>query len=67
MLVAEWDFDVEKEVAREEGMEMGLEMGWEKGLREAHLKDAKTMRNEGIDVNTVARITGLTVNDVLKL
>jgi predicted transposase/invertase (TIGR01784 family) len=38
-----------------------------KGELKANRKNAQAMKNEGIDVNTIARITGLTVDDVLKL
>jgi predicted transposase/invertase (TIGR01784 family) len=36
-------------------------------IREGILKTAKAMQNEGMDVNTIARITGLTVDDILKM
>ncbi|MDR2577343.1 MAG: hypothetical protein LBC70_00835 [Chitinispirillales bacterium] len=63
MLVAEWDFDVEKEVAWEEGMIKGMEKGMVKGKVEI----AKAMRAKGMDVNTIAELTKLTVDDILRM
>jgi predicted transposase/invertase (TIGR01784 family) len=46
-----------------QGVKQGIKQGVEQGI----LKTARAMQNEGMDVNTIARITGLTVDDVLKL
>ena len=59
MLHQEWKLSEAVLVAKEEGME--------EGAKKALLKVAKTMRNDGIDVDTTARLTGLTVDDILWL
>jgi predicted transposase/invertase (TIGR01784 family) len=44
-----------------------LAEGLEKGIEEERKKNAKAMKAEEIDVNTIARVTGLTVDDILKM
>ena len=43
----------------EQGLEQGLEQGIEQGIEKAKYEDAKNMLKEGIDVDVVARVTGL--------
>jgi predicted transposase/invertase (TIGR01784 family) len=43
----------------EQGLEKGIEKGLEKGIEKARLEDAKNMLAEGIAVEVVARVTGL--------
>jgi predicted transposase/invertase (TIGR01784 family) len=50
-----------------EGLEKGMAKGMEKGIEEERKKNAKTMKAKGIDVNTIAEVTGMTVDDVLRL
>jgi predicted transposase/invertase (TIGR01784 family) len=37
------------------------------GRKEEKIKIAETMKAEGMDVDTISRLTGLTVDDVLRL
>ena len=39
----------------------------DKGRKQEALKIAETMKAEGMDVDTISRLTGLTVDDVLRL
>ncbi len=48
----------------EKGIQLGEQRGIEKGEREATLKIARTMLQNGIDRNTVMKITGLTEDDL---
>jgi predicted transposase YdaD len=57
MLFEEFDLDVAKQIWFEEGVEEGIEQGTE--------KIARNMKTEGMDINTIARITGLSVDDIL--
>ncbi|MDR3012360.1 MAG: hypothetical protein LBU70_04035 [Chitinispirillales bacterium] len=41
--------------------------GWEKGIEEERRKNAKAMKAEGLDANTIAKITGLTVDDIRRM
>jgi predicted transposase/invertase (TIGR01784 family) len=59
----EMDDRYKLEAALEEGMAKGMESGIEEGL----LRAAKAMKNERMDIHTIARITGLTVDDILKI
>jgi len=67
MLVQEWDMDMAIAVAKKESWEDGMEKGMEKGEKNRAMEIARTMRAEGISVDTTARLTGLTVDDVLRL
>ncbi|MDR3012672.1 MAG: hypothetical protein LBU70_05605 [Chitinispirillales bacterium] len=40
---------------------------WLEGIEEERKKNAKAMKTEGIDVNTIAKITGLTVNAIKQM
>ena len=55
----------------QEGLERGKEEGMEKGLqqgkREEALRIAASMLADGIDRQTILRITGLTADDVITL
>lgn len=55
------------EKGRAEGLQLGEQRGIEKGEREATLKIARTMLNNGIDHNTVMKMTGLTADDLAQI
>jgi len=59
--------DVWKADARREGVLVGERKGMSAGRKQEALAIARTMRAEGMDVDTVARLTDLTVDDVLRL
>jgi predicted transposase/invertase (TIGR01784 family) len=44
-----------------------LQEGWQKGLIEGKKRDARAMLADGMDTNTIARITGLTAMEILSL
>jgi hypothetical protein len=50
-----------------EGKQEGKIEGWEQGIQEEKRKNAKTMKNKNIDTNTIAEITGLTIDEILTL
>ncbi|MGF7957130.1 ISNCY family transposase, partial [Klebsiella pneumoniae] len=51
----------------EQGIQLGEQRGIEKGEREATLKIARTMLQNGIDRNTVMKVTGLTEEDLAQI
>ena len=59
--------EVWKEEAWEEGMEAGMEKGMEAGIEKGILQTARAMKAKGMDTNTIAEITGLTEDDVLRM
>jgi len=63
MLYAEIDEAKLKEYDREGDIAEGIERGMEKERR----KVATAMKAKGMDVNTIAEITGLTVDEILHL
>lgn len=48
----------------EKGIQLGEQRGIEKGEREATLKIARTMLQNGLDRNTVMKMTGLSEDDL---
>jgi len=50
----------------EKGIQLGRQEGRSEGEREATMKIARTMLQNGIDLNTVMKITGLTENDLIQ-
>jgi hypothetical protein len=51
----------------QEGRQEGLEEGWQEGLEEEKRRTARAMMADKMDVNTIARITGLTVDEIRRL
>jgi predicted transposase/invertase (TIGR01784 family) len=56
-----------REEGWKKGSEEGQQEGWRKGIEEERKKNAKAMKDEGIDIATIAKITGLEVDDIRKL
>jgi len=63
LLTREWKLEEAVVVAREEGVEEGME----KGRRSQAIDTAKSLLEGGIGVDDVAKYTGLTVDEVLRL
>ncbi len=55
------------EIGLEKGMERGMETGIKKGIQEGKVKIAKTMKQEGIEIDLIARITGLSIQVIKTL
>jgi len=56
-----------REFSMKEAQEVWFEEGVEEGVQRERLQMAKNMLNKGIDVNTIAELTGLFVDDILRL
>ena len=83
MLLAEYDYDTDiavqrresfedgfsagEERGRNEGISIGLSQGISQGAQQAKLETAKSMKSENMPVNTIARFTGLSVEEIEKL
>ncbi|MDO2456344.1 MULTISPECIES: Rpn family recombination-promoting nuclease/putative transposase [Enterobacter] len=55
------------EKGRAEGLQLGEQRGIEKGRNEGKLEVARTMLENGIDRNTVMKMTGLTEDDLAQI
>lgn len=53
-----------EQAALAQGLEQGLEQGVEKGLREANEKVAMKLIQKGMEIEEVANLTGLTVEEI---
>lgn len=55
------------EEGRAEGLKEGLEEGLEKGRKETTYSIARQMKSEGLPAATIAKITGLTEDEIDRL
>ena len=83
MLLAEYDYDTDIAVQRKEafedgisigrnegiaiGEERGISIGLSQGAQQAKIETAKSMKSEDMPVNTIARFTGLSPEEIEKL
>jgi len=63
MLVAEYDYDTDIAVQRQESLMIGIRQG---SYRKA-LETAKLMRSENLGIDLIAKITGLSKEEIEKL
>ncbi|MCL2845888.1 MAG: Rpn family recombination-promoting nuclease/putative transposase [Chitinivibrionia bacterium] len=63
MLLTEWKTEDALRVRGDEERARGMQLGITQGMRQV----AVNMLNDGVDANTVARYTGLFIDDVLRL
>ena len=59
--------DEERRLGREEGIKEGIEQGIEKGIKETQISMAKNMKNDKVDLNTISKYTGLSIEEIEKL
>ena len=67
--------DEERKLGREEGIKEGIEQGIEKGkeegikegIKETQISMAKNMKNDKVDLNTISKYTGLSIEEIEKL
>lgn len=63
----EWDYEIEKEEMRKEAREEGREEGRKEGIQIEKEKNAIKMLEEGIAINIIVKITGLTEEEIQKI
>ncbi|MDO6994288.1 hypothetical protein Q5M87_09745, partial [Brachyspira innocens] len=59
--------DEERRLGREEGIKEGIEQGIEKGIKETQISMAKNMKNDKVDLGTISKYTGLSIEEIEKL
>ena len=57
----------EREDGFDEGIKEGIAKGKLEGIKEGQISMAKSMKKENIDIETIKRIMGLTVDEIKKL
>ena len=70
-----WDYNTGMRTAREKGLEEGIKEGREEGIKEGikegakqeRLEIAKNMLEEKVDIQIIAKVTGLTKEEIDKL
>lgn len=67
--LADWREAAEHDEASVRNMAFndGLKEGIEKGIEKEKLETAKKLKEKGMDINTIAQITGLTIEEISKL
>ena len=64
MLVAEYDYDTDIAVQREEAGKIAFAKGISQGSRQKALETAKNLLHFGLSRENIARVTGLTVQEI---
>ena len=75
MLLAEYDYDTDIAVQRKEAFDDGFSAGEARGISigllqgeyKKAIETAKSMKSEDMPVNTIARFTGLSPEEIEKL
>ena len=67
MLLAEYDYDTDIAVQRKEAFDDGVSIGLSQGEHKKAIETAKSMKSEDMPVNTIARFTGLSPEEIEKL
>ena len=57
----------ERKEGKLEGIEEGMKKGKLEGIKEGKISIAKSMKAENIDIETIKRITGLSIEEIRKL
>lgn len=58
---------IAEEEATKRGLKKGLEQGIEQGIKKGIIETAKKMKNENIDIDTIRKITNLSIEEINKL
>lgn len=66
-MTLEEQMQLEQEKAFAEGKSEGLIEGKNQGKNEERIENARKMKREGIDICLIAKITGLTAEEIEKL
>jgi predicted transposase/invertase (TIGR01784 family) len=68
--LASWERDAQKEGMKqgiEQGVKQGVKQGVEQGVNKEKMRTAKLMIKEGIDPDTIVKITGLDRKQIEKM
>ena len=67
MLIGEYDYNTDIAVQREESFDSGLAEGEIRGSRQAKLETARLMKAEPLASDLIAKVTGLSKEEIEKL
>ena len=67
MLIGEYDYNTDIAVQREESFDSGLAEGEARGSRQAKLETARLMKAEPLASDLIAKVTGLSKEEIEKL
>lgn len=64
MLVAEYDYDTDIAVQREESLRIGIQQGFSDGSYQTKLETAKNLLTMNFPIESIAKATGLSVQEI---
>ena len=64
MLVAEYDYDTDIAVQREESLRIGIQQGFSDGSYQTKLETAKNLLTMNFPIGSIAKATGLSVQEI---
>ena len=71
MLLTEYDYDtdiaVQRQEAYEDGIEKGISQGIQQGAQQKAIETAKNMLNDNLDIQTIIKYTGLSMEEIKSL
>ncbi|MEE0878224.1 MAG: Rpn family recombination-promoting nuclease/putative transposase [Treponemataceae bacterium] len=67
MLLTEYDYDTDIAVQRQEAYEDGVEQGITQGSQQAKIETAKNMLKDNLDIQTILKYTGLSIEEIKSL
>ena len=71
MLLTEYDYDtdiaVQRQEAYEDGVEKGISQGIQQGSQQKAIETAKNMLKDNLDIQTIIKYTGLSLNEIQTL
>ena len=65
--IYQYDKQITLKEERQEGIKEGKAEGIKEGMENRNYTIAKSMKKENIDIETIKRITGLTIKEIEKL
>ena len=57
----------EREEGKIEGIEIGIQQGIKEGIEKTKISMAINMKRDKVDLNTISKYTGLSIEDIKKL
>ena len=57
-------FDKGFKAGEEYGMQQGIQQGMQQGIHQEKIAIAKNMKKQNIDIETICKITGLTIEEI---
>lgn len=64
LFVGDYDYDMDIAVQRQEAEEIGFEKGYEAGVKQENVNIAKNLKERGLSIEIIAKVTDLTTLEI---